>query len=197
MGKKSVPDRIASPSPEPHGLLHNLIDALHQLTIMISSRLRHALTHGPAMKDRKVDVDIGRKLRKHIESISADNQANPKPRTKSKAPAARPNVKADTEATAQEFSAIAEHSKQKATSMLLPRMKGQLQSSTMEHINLSLVLARQGNSEGAKLHVELAESAMHAASRFMSHEEFEIFKQKVEHRMDSIVRKDSQDDAEA
>jgi len=67
----------------------------------------------------------------------------------------------------------------------------------MEHINISLILAREGNTEGARLHIDLAESAMHTAGRFMSHEEYEIFEKKVEHRLESIIDGDRPDDTES
>jgi hypothetical protein len=195
MGKKSASEPIVSPSSESHGVLRGLIDALHQLVIMISSRLRHSQIHGSAMGDAKSDYDLGKKLRSHIEKISVDRELSAKPHTVEKVPTAEPNVKSDSAATAQESSRIAEHIKQKATSQLLPRMNEKLQSNTMEHINISLILAREGNIEGAKLHIDLAENAMHAASRFMSHEEYEIFKQKVERRMDAIVDRDRRNDS--
>lgn len=190
MGKRDVSDQVASRPSESHGSLRGLIDALHQLIIMVSSRLRLTQIHGSAMGDAKGDYDIGTKLRNHVERISADSRPDTKARTTKKAPGAGLGLKGDTAATAQEPNEIVEDSKRKATSQLLPRMNVQLQRNTMEHINISLILAREGNIEGAKLHIELAENAMHAASRFMSHEEYEIFEQKVERRLESIFDRD-------
>ena len=197
MDKKNVSDQSSSTPAQSHGSLRGLMDALHRLVIMISSRLRHAQIHGSAMGDAKGYYDIGKILRSHVEKISADNQPDTKSRTTRKAPAAGPDLKRDTAATAEPSSQIAEHNKRKATSQLLPRMNGQLQSNTMEHINISLILAREGNIEGAKLHIKLAEDAMNAASRFMSHEEYEIFEQKVERRLESIIDRDRPNDAGA
>lgn len=187
MDKKSVSDQVASPSSESHGLLRGLMDALHRLVIMISSRLRHTQIHRSSMGDAKGGYDIGKKLRSHVEKISADSQPDTKSRAIREGTARGPNLQRDTAATAQEFNRIAEHSKKKAVSQLLPRMSEQLQSTTMGHINISLILAKEGNTDGARLHIDLAENAMHAASRFMSHEEYEIFEQKVDRRLESII----------
>ena len=67
----------------------------------------------------------------------------------------------------------------------------------MEHINISLILARAGNIEGARLHIDLAESAMHTAGRFMSHKEYEIFEKKVAHRLESIIGGNRPDEAKS
>lgn len=171
------------------------MDSLHQLVIMISSRLRHTQIHGSAMGDAKGSYDIGKKLRSHVEKISADKQPDTKSRTIRQAPVADPNLQRGAPVTAEVSSQIAEHNKRNAASRLLPRMNEQLQSNTMEHINISLILAREGNTEGARLHINLAENAMHSASRFMSPEEYKIFEQQVERRLESIIDRDRPNDA--
>ena len=190
MDERDVPDQFSSRPAQSHGSLRGLIDALHQLIIKVSSRLRLTQIHASPMGDAKGDYDIGKKLRNHVERISADSRPDTKARTTKKAREAEFHFKGDTAATAQEPNEIVENSKRKATSQLLPRINVQLQRNTMEHINISLILAREGNIEGARLHIELAENAMHAASRFMSHEEYEIFEQQVERRLESIFDRD-------
>lgn len=196
MAKKNLSDQFASPSSESYGSLRGLIDTLHGLIIMIMSRLRLTQIRGSTMGDSKSDYDLGGRLRSHIEKISADGQPNAKPRAIRPASEADSHAPRKTTATAHESSQIAEHSKQKATSELLPRIHEQLQSKTMEHINISLNLAREGNTDGAELHIKLAENAMDTASRFMSDEEYEMLEQQVERRLESITRADRPNNAE-
>ena len=195
MAKRSDSERVGSPSAEPHGLLRGLIDVLHHLVIMMSSLRRHKQIHGSPMGDSKSDYDIWKKLGSHVEQVSAESQPDTKPPAISKRAANGPIRHDTTTAEVREFNQLTEHSKQKAVNQLLPRMDEQMQRKTMDHINISLILAREGNEDGAKLHIELAESAMHTASRFMSHEEYEIFEQKVEHRLESILDRNRPDDS--
>ena len=69
-----------------------------------------------------------------------------------------------------------------------PHMSDQMQKKTMEHIFTSLHLARKGDQEGARLHIELAESAMHTASRFMSHDDYQAFEKKVDAKLENIIK---------
>ena len=197
MGKKNLSDQFASPSSESHGSLRSFIDTLYRLFIKISSRLRNIQIHESAMGEAKSDYDIGKKLSGHIDKVAAESQSSTKSHSGGKALAADSNTQEDTAATTSQSSPIAKHSKRKATDRLLPSMSEQLQKNTMEHINISLILAKEGNTEGARLHIKLAENAMHAASRFMSYEEHAVFKQKVERRLDSIVDRDRRSDAGA
>ena len=190
MDERDVSDQVSSRLSGPDDSLRGLINALHHLIIKISSRLRLTQIDGSAMGDAKGDYDIGKKLRNHIERISADSLPDTKTRTTKTAPAADFSLKGYRAATAQEPNELARDSKRKTTSQLLPRMNVQLQSNTMEHINTSLILAREGNIEGARLHIELAENGMRAASQFMSHEEYRDFELKVERRLDSIIGRD-------
>jgi len=52
---------------------------------------------------------------------------------------------------------------------------------------MSFYLARKGDKFGAKLHVELAESAVHTASRFMTEEQYRCFEKNMMTRVESVV----------
>jgi hypothetical protein len=186
MAKQGISGKVTSSSVESHGLLRGLIDALHHLVITVSTRLRHTQIHRSPMGDARGNYDIRGTLGSHVEKILSERQ----PHTNS-----RP--KREGTAKAEGFNQLSEHSKRQAVNQLLPSMNQQLQRTTMEHINISLILARAGNTEGARLHIDLAESAMHTAGRFMSHKEYEIFEKKVEHRLESIIDGNRPDDAES
>jgi hypothetical protein len=89
---------------------------------------------------------------------------------------------------------LLKHNKGKAAHQKQPRISAQLQSKTMEHINIALILAAEGNQEGVRLHIDLANSAMHTASRFLSHKDYEVFEEKVENRLRSIIDGDRHED---
>ena len=184
-------------SVEPHGLLRGFIDAINHLVIMIASRLRHMQILRSAMGSAKGDYDIWQKLGSHMEQISAESQPDTEPRTIKKGKSTTHHRQDHAATTAQELNRLTEHGKRKAVNRLLSPMNEHMQSKTMEHINISLILAKEGNTDGAKLHIDLAENAMHTASRFMSHEDYEIFEKKVEHRLESIMDRDLSSDSGA
>ena len=53
----------------------------------------------------------------------------------------------------------------------------------MDHINKAISFARTGNEKAARIHADLAESAMKTAGRYMSDEEYSRFREEVEARM--------------
>ena len=197
MAKQGISGKVTSSSVESHGLLRGLIDALHHLVITVSTRLRHTQIHRSPMGDAKGNYDIRGTLGSHVEMILSERQPQTNSRPKREGTAKDPAQHEGTVATAEGFNQLSEHSKRQAVNQLLPSMNQQLQRTTMEHINISLILARAGNIEGARLHIDLAESAMHTAGRFMSHKEYEIFEKKVEHRLESIIDGNRPDDAES
>ena len=197
MAKQGTSGKVTSSSVESHGLLRGLIDALHHLVITVSARLRHTQIHRSPMGDAKGNYDIRGKLGSHVEQIQSERQPQTKSRPLREGTAKDPDLYEDAAGTAREFNQLSAHGKRQAVNRLLPSMNQQLQRTTMEHINISLILAREGNTEGARLHIDLAESAMHTAGRFMSHEEYEIFEKKVEHRLESIIDGDRPDDTES
>jgi hypothetical protein len=197
MAKQGVSGKATSSSIESHGLLRGLIDALHHLVMTVSARLRHTQIHGSPMEDAKGNYDIWGRLGSHVEQILSEHQPQTKSLPIREGKAKDPDLHEDTAATAKESNQLSEHGKRQAVNRLLPSMNQKLQRTTMEHINISLILAREGNTEGARLHIDLAESAIHTAGRFMTHKEYEIFEMKVEHRLQSIIEGNRPDDTES
>ena len=61
-----------------------------------------------------------------------------------------------------------------------------LQAATIGHINAALRMSRQGELMGARLRAVLAEIALETASEYMGKEEFQLFKARVEHRLEQL-----------
>ena len=180
-----------------HGLLHGLIDYLHHLIVVISSRLRHTQMHRSPMGDAKGEIDIWARLGSHVEQIPVEDPPLEKLRVIGNKGPAAPGRRKNAPAPAlveHDPNGLGEYNKRKAILQRQPRMHKQLQRNTTEHINIALILAKEGNKSGARLHIGLANGAMHTASRFMSHDEYEAFEKRVEHRIDSILS--SQNDAQ-
>lgn len=194
MAKQNSSDRVTSASAKSHGLLRDLIDYLHHLSMVISSKLRHAQMHRAPMGDVKGDYDIWKKLESHLEQVPVREQHDVKPRASSKGRVPTKNLANKTMPTGPQLNELREHNRSKVVHQQQPRISEQLQSKTMEHINIALILAAEGNSDGVKLHIDLANSAMHTASRFMGHEDYKIFEEKVENRVKSIVDSDRHED---
>lgn len=200
MARQSSPDRVNSASANSHGLLRGLIDYLHHLIIVVSSKLRHTQIHHSPMGDAKGDYDIWKKLGSHLEQVPVIEKQAVKPhairrgalkgRNHSEKPVNAPMP------AGPELSELRERNKSRAARQQQPRISEQLQSKTMEHINIALILAAEGNQDGVKLHIDLANSAMHTASRFMSLEDYHFFEEKVESRVKSIVDGDRHDDSQ-
>ena len=195
MAKQSASEQAEASSVKSHGLLRGLIDALYHLITTISARLRHMRIQGSPMGDAKGEYDIWEKVGNHVEQISADSKPAKKSRRTITPKSKVPDPREPVAVAARDSNQLTEHSKQEAVNRLLPSMSAQLQSKTMEHINISLIMAKEGNKDGARLHIDLAENAMHTASRFMSHEEYALFERKIEQRLKSIVDRGGSDNA--
>lgn len=207
MAKQSSPDRVTSASANSHGFLRGLIDYLHHLIIVVSSKLRHTQMHHSPMGDAKGDYDIWKKLGSHLEQVPVIEKHATKPHAirrgalkgqkhseigqKHSEKSVNPPMPAGSEP-----SELRERNKSRAALQQQPRISEQLQSKTMEHINIALILAAEGNQDGVKLHIDLANSAMHTASRFMSLEDYHFFEEKVESRVKSIIDGDRHDDTQ-
>jgi hypothetical protein len=166
--------------------------------MVISSKLRHAQLHRSPMGDVKGDYDIWKKLESHLEQVPVREQHDVKPPASRKG-ASKTRVPLKKLAnksmpTGPELNELRERNRGEAAHQQQPRISEQLQSKTMEHINIALILAAEGNRDGVKLHIDLANSAMHTASRFMGHEDYKIFEEKVESRVKSIVESGRHED---
>jgi len=206
MAKKNDPREVQSTPVASHGLLHGLIEYLHHLIIVISSRLRHTQIHHSPMGDAKGEFDIWERLGGHVEQIPVEESSHEKSSVirngKAASPRRQKNVRTPAplaSAAERDPNGLGEYNKQKAILRRQPRLHKQLQRKTTEHINIALILAKEGDKDGAKLHIELANGAMHTASRFMSHDEYEVFEKKIERRIESIIRAegDAQDVSES
>ena len=199
MAKKSSPDPVTSASAESHGWLRDLIEYIHHLIIAISSKLRHKQISRSSMGDAKGNYDIWGKLGNHLEQapVLEKRDMKPKPRVipkREKRDRKQPVVVAnDAMPTGDALNELREYNKSKVAHQQQPHVSEQLQAKTMEHINIALILAAEGNQKGVKLHIDLANSAMHTVSRFMSHEDYKAFEAKVESRVQSIVERDRND----
>jgi hypothetical protein len=64
-----------------------------------------------------------------------------------------------------------------------------MQTNTLNHINKALRLAKQGNSQGAYIHAELADNGLKMASEHMSTMEYVAFRTVVMQRLETVGRK--------
>lgn len=84
------------------------------------------------------------------------------------------------------FSALSERfARHRSQAKLEPFMREKMRANTLKHVNKALALARQGQAEGAKIHAELAETAMKTAGEYMSDDEYGQFQEEVEARLRS------------
>ena len=199
MVEESSSDPVAPASSKSHGWLRDLIDYLHRLIIAISAKLRHMQIHRSPMGEAKGDYDIWDKLGKHLQQVPVLVKHDAKPRlTPKRAEKGRKQtvvMAKNVIPTDPELNEIREYNRTKVARRQQPHISDQLQSKTMEHINIALILAAEGNRDGAKLHIDLANSAMHTASRFMNHEDYKAFEVKVETRVRSIIDRDRHADS--
>ena len=169
--------------------LHSLIDALHKLFLQIASYLKvRRIFHKP-MGDAKGNVDIWGKIGGFLEETPELSEEDLFHLQDEEIHAAHDNDKLHRPSL-QEGMELSELSKYYQLTVRVeqqPHMSEQMQRNTMDHINTALHLARKGDKQGAKLHIQLSESAMHTASRFMSHEEYEVFEKKIEARLRHIM----------
>lgn len=175
------------------GILRALIESLHQLQIALSSKLRHAhLSSSKPTGEMKESADIWKRLEMHLEETQTVKPEDEKPDHMHISQREElPDIK--THQADQEQNPLSDFYAHKASASPHTHMDEQMQKNTMEHLNRALHLARRGDKEGAKVHAELAETAMETASQFMTHEEYEAFHTEVEKRLESLVSKGHQD----
>jgi hypothetical protein len=189
MSKTATSDQNHVSHFRTHGSLRALIEALHDMVIAVSERLRHAhIRDRRQMEHAKGSYDIWKRLGSHMESVQVDEEPVEESRSfKRKESAKRPVQPAKTFAAGGRFSALGDYFTRKSITEQHPHLDEKLRSRTMEHISIALHLARKGKQDGVKVHIGLAESAMHTASRFMSRDDYEAFEQQVERRLESII----------
>lgn len=66
-----------------------------------------------------------------------------------------------------------------------------LRANTMDHINRALILAKQGNRDGAYMHAELAENALRLASEHIPEPEYTAFREELERQLENATGRSS------
>ena len=92
--------------------------------------------------------------------------------------------KAPWQAVSGMFSALAHRfSLHRGHAKLEPFMAEKMRRSAFDHVNQALILAKKGDAEGARIHAELANSAMETAADYMSDEELNQLRKMIEERL--------------
>ena len=169
--------------------LRQLIESIHQLFLQLASKLKFNQVSEKPMGDAKGKYDIWGKLGEFLEATPElsekdlfhlqDEDIHKAHKNES---LHRPSLQEGAE-----LSELSRYYQSQVSEEMHPHMSEQMQRNTVDHINTALHLARKGDREGARLHIELSESAMHTASRFMSHEEYADFEKRVEGRLEHII----------
>ena len=169
--------------------LQSLIEALHKLFLQIASHLKFRRIFHKPMGDAKGNVDIWGKIGGFLEETPELSEEDLFHLQDEQIHSAHGNAKLHRPSLHEgtELSELSKYYQQKVRVEQQPHMSEQMQRNTMDHINTALHLARKGDKQGARLHIELSESAMHTASRFMSHEEYAVFEKKIEARLQHIM----------
>ena len=66
-------------------------------------------------------------------------------------------------------------------------LTAKLRADTMDHINRALVLAKQGNRDGAYVHAELAENTMRLAWEHIPEPEYSALREEVDQRLENAT----------
>jgi len=169
--------------------LSNMLDALRHLLLTISGKLRNQHLQNSQMSDSKGDVDIWGRIGTFLEATPELSEAAILHLQDEHIRSSDKNEKLHRPSLEEgaELSELGKYYQKKVRVETHPHMSEQMQRNTIDHINTALHLARKGDQAGARLHIELAESAMHTAGRFMSHDEYQQFEVKIEERLRHIM----------
>lgn len=195
-----VPPESGSPTGavmrELQGLIHSLLGLYSQISSrMLSSRLETRREPTTAREGLPIEHLLG----DHIERTAANAPASDgasvpdKPAVSKSAPGRRST--ASTREADQErsglglFGALSSYfGRHRSSANAEPFLREKMRTNTLNHINKALVLAKQGDAKGAKIHAGLAESAMQTAGEYMDEEEYLQFKTEVETRLQATKR---------
>jgi hypothetical protein len=174
--------------------LSHMLETLHHLLLNISAKIRHQHIENSKMGDPKGDVDIWGKIGHFLEATPELSEADILHLQDEHIHQSHKNeiMHRPTLEEGAELSELAKYYQHKVRVETHPHMSDQMQRNTVDHINLALHLARKGDQSGARLHIELAESAMHTAGRFMTHDEYREFELRIEHRLQHIMEQGHQ-----
>lgn len=171
-----------------------LLKVLHRLHQQIKALLWRTWMdkHRPGESPR-AEVAIAMRMRAHLEQTAAeakmaaeaDTPSMDQSKTRRTPLPSRGHGPKDSPLIATEFSRHIQNTG--GGRVMEPRMLGErMRKSTLEHINQALVLARAGDTAGAKLHAGLAENAMKTAAHHMSSAGFAAFSATVEERLRTL-----------
>ncbi len=180
------------------GSLKSLIDELQALLLAISGRLHQLHLHKHSRESTESSVDIWGKLGHFLETHPVDQDPELHLESHQRQSTAvnkhggghKTNHNLDTylDGKPREVGQLGEfYQRERVRVEVKPHMSEQMSRNAMDHINSSLHFAKQGDTQGARLHIELAESATKMASQFMSKSEFKDFETKILQRINDIV----------
>ena len=171
-------------------IFHQLISSLQQLLHSLAIKMRFSHLSKSSIGEPKGEVNLWSKLGDYIEHTSQSAE-DPDMQLGSHltegVKETNHSLHEYLEGKPPEESELSQYYHRKAVRVEMhPHMGEQMQHNTMDHINSALHLARKGDLQGARLHIELAESAMHMGGRYMSHDEYAVFENKVHKRIDAL-----------
>ena len=169
------PDQVEQNGEQPGFLwkeLRHLIEILQDLHLQVSSKLLEKRVRPPAdFGGEEGGLDISQTLKEYVDTnlggqtkyqeavkdVPEALSATPDEPTPADATSAPP-VQTEGPVNPNELSG---YLKDKTTGQEFARYMGEkMRTTTLEHLNRTVQLARQGNRQGAYIHAELAENAM-------------------------------------
>ncbi len=165
--------------------LQKLWGSLNELLIKIKRELWHRYLLKSVMSDPKSQMDILARLREKIESLSESDDKDHLQQPTKHEPSFHSNEYYDYPGKKSDSLGSQYHNGVDAK--MYPHVSEQMQRSAMDHITMSFYSARKGDIFGAKLHIDLAESAIHIAGGFMSKEEYDCFEKNMEKKIESAI----------
>ena len=176
-----------------------LLEALQSLYSQIVSLVLGQRMHRAANSTRAATPrDIGDSLSAYIEKVSREKRERPKPppdesaqaqpAPKGPSPAPMPPVEIPEPPAQIPSDGLSRHFKATRTgSALHPHIGEQLKVRVWDHIHEAVRTAHDGDAKTAKLHVEIANSALKEAAQHMSDEDYQAFVAAVGDRINELV----------
>lgn len=176
-----------------------LLEALQSLYSQIVSLVLGQRMHRAASGTRTVTPpDIGDSLSAYIDKVSKTKPQQPKPQsdqavsmqpTSTSAPPLathgdeilEPPTHIPSDGLSRHFRAT------RKGSALQPHIGDQLRNRVWEHIHEAVRTAHDGDAKAAKLHVEIANSALKEAAQHLSGEDYQAFVAAVKDRISELI----------
>lgn len=173
--------------------LSALIGSLQELYYKIATlRQQHRLERKAVATTGSAGIRIAQALRTHIDAIPRNHATTPfsaldtTPET-----SIRPEHPNRTSNAASGASASEELTGWLREHRHAPPCEANLGQEVMaraaEHINQAMSLCRQGNSQAARMHADLAENAVKTAAQYMPADEFREWEQRLQVHLDAIT----------